>query len=1042
MVHLEQAASLIKNQFSEFFSDRLITQALSLISKNKVQPSFTRGEYKTRFIISGLIIDNPTIQTKVSFKYETKELKYNCQCQAGKKNELCEHVCAFFIYFVLSDYQEFLNQENASQTSMLDDSAVSPYEYGTYIKSPSKLQNTSGETYYTHLKYKLLDESIIPFPKLDDIQIENIGISFKTAHDIKNEILNQKHFTNHYAPHFYLNINGEENTSVSVFENFCLFDWKNGRAYHIPQKLKALIHHLKNEEQAQTPTRFFNKLQFHGLLGRLLIQFNDLPYTVEAPTAYHLSVYIEPAENKKNFYAAQIVLKDNSNNILPIPEILKYFVNHNGELAQFSSRIELSRFIDSFYSANSDEWKKFIYTHPKKNIFSQNIEALKSELNLIDYDEKTHHYYSMEYEYIFNFFEKIFKIFGESIIKSTEYISRDQTIVCLISRKNLELHIAQLFTETERMGIDLYFQSKKATRWNSNVSFNRNKEELNWFDLTISMTTQDLEFIKTLDFQNRHFSSEEEFVLLTDEDIQKINFIKKYLSEAEKVEEQSDPENKSFHLKLNRCRLFDLYEIYNQSGFDLLNDEEKEVCQKLLNIDKIPKVPFPTEIKGDPRHYQIIGFQWMHLLYELKLGACLADDMGLGKTFQTIAFIQSIIDQVDRILIVCPVSILINWAEEFKKFSNMGVNLYYGENRTLDDKNKIIITSYGLLRREAKDILSSIKWDVLILDEVQNLKNMRSQGAQAARLLNSQYRICLTGTPVENDLSEFYNIIDLTVPGIWGSTRNLNFFQKNKDARFIARDISRPFILRRTKNQVLKELPEKTEQIVYLNFTGEEKSLYAHRLTEVQQQFQNNTQSKKYGQILKDLLSLRQLCLWQDQNKKILSTKIEFMLEMLEQILDEGHQILIFSQFTTYLDLIQTRITQKNWSFSRIDGSYSIKRRQKQIELFQKGESSIFLISLKAGGLGLNLTEANYIFIMDPWWNPAVENQAIDRAYRIGQEKHVTVYRPIIKNSVEEKVLVLQDRKRELFRDLLDNKDGQDFSGKLSIDDFRMIISE
>jgi SNF2 family DNA or RNA helicase len=447
------------------------------------------------------------------------------------------------------------------------------------------------------------------------------------------------------------------------------------------------------------------------------------------------------------------------------------------------------------------------------------------------------------------------------------------------------------------------------------------------------------------------------------------------------------------------------------------------------------------------RSYQKSGYHWLNFLYENKLGACLADDMGLGKTLQAIAFIASKYNEMERVLIVCPVSILINWEKEFEKFSDIKPHIYHGGERHLPDDAKIILTSYGVMKREAEEIFGDKHFDCLILDEVQHLKNIRSLGAYAARKLNADFRICLTGTPVENDLAEFYNILDLSIPGIWG---DLQFVRtsSNTKSRLLARKTASPFILRRTKSQVLTDLPPKIENNVLLELKENEWDTYKNTLESIKNKIRSAPSKKKYGEILKGLLNLRQSCLWQVPTPgqtarldNISSTKIEFLIETLEQILEEGHQAIIFSQFTTYLDIIQQFLREKHWKLSRIDGSQSIKKRQQQVEQFQEGKTPVFLISLKAGGVGLNLTAASYVFIMDPWWNPAVEAQAIDRAHRIGQENKLTVYRPIIKGSVEEKVLELQEMKKQLFKDLLPDDDDNLFTGKLSMRDFEHLLT-
>ena len=536
-------------------------------------------------------------------------------------------------------------------------------------------------------------------------------------------------------------------------------------------------------------------------------------------------------------------------------------------------------------------------------------------------------------------------------------------------------------------------------------------------------------------------------IFLTKDQKELIKFIKRYTEyegiEKQKEEEEEDKngnKGKTFTLPFNRMRIFELSELKKLGIDGILTPEENALCEKLSTLENIPEYPPPPIIKKFARPYQKVGHNWFRFLYENQLGACLADDMGLGKTLQTIALIESIYDEIEKVLIVCPVSILINWAKEIEKFSNMDVAIYHGENRMLPKDEKIILTSYGVMKKEAETILSQYVFDVLILDEVQHLKNIRSQGAYSARKLKANFRICLTGTPVENDLAEFYNIIDLCVPGIWGDLQFVRTIS-NERIRYLARKIAGPFILRRTKSQVLSDLPPKTENTVYLELSQSERENYQNCLVNIKNRIHSSHPRKGHGEILKGLLELRQRCLWQKIENTTQSTKITFLIETLEQILEEGHQTIIFSQFTTYLDLMGKAISERHWKYSRIDGSQSIKKRQVQVNDFQEGRCPLFLISLKAGGFGLNLTAASYVFVMDPWWNPAVEAQAIDRAHRIGQKNILTVYRPIIKNSVEEKVLELQKIKRELFLDLLPEGDERVFTGKLSMKDFEYLFT-
>ena len=647
--------------------------------------------------------------------------------------------------------------------------------------------------------------------------------------------------------------------------------------------------------------------------------------------------------------------------------------------------------------------------------------------------------------------------FGDMIFRYSEYNPETRTLMLQISSSNLFNGLSRFHQDVHPFGVQVFYDRNEISRWSSRIRFERRSSSTKWFDLELNVSDMDLDIIKKADLDQGLALTKNGLVLIDREQKELLKFMKKYTKYEAKekvdengnpIEEEETPEDQNkFILPFNRASIFELFELKKLGIDGALTPEEEALCEKLANLEEVPKYPIPERLEGVMRSYQKTGYHWLRFLYENKLGACLADDMGLGKTLQAIAFISSQYEQMERVLIVCPVSILLNWEKEFEKFSDIKPHIYHGGERNLPDDAKVILTSYGVMKREAEEIFGDKHFDCLILDEVQHLKNIRSLGAYAARKLNADFRICLTGTPVENDLAEFYNILDLSIPGIWGDLQFVRTSSTTK-SRLLARKTASPFILRRTKAQVLTDLPPKIENNVLLELNEDEWKTYKNNLESIKNKIRSAPSKKKYGEILKGLLTLRQSCLWQVDKPgqtaridNISSTKIEFLVETLEQILEEGHQAIIFSQFTTYLDIIQQFLREKHWKLSRIDGSQSIKKRQQQVEQFQEGKTPVFLISLKAGGVGLNLTAASYVFIMDPWWNPAVEAQAIDRAHRIGQENKLTVYRPIIKGSVEEKVLELQEMKKQLFYDLLPDDDDNLFTGKLSMRDFEHLLT-
>ena len=766
----------------------------------------------------------------------------------------------------------------------------------------------------------------------------------------------------------------------------------------------------------------------------------------ESSTSKNIKLSVETVDEKGEFTTSPNFFKYISYN--PEFGFLNYFKNKN-DSSSFLSRFFYSLKTGAHFSRGE------ISFHPRKNIFFSILDLIEAGAKY-RFFAKQGHLIEVDLIDLKNILLLLEELYSKNVFKSLDVVPDTNQLLVSISKTQFFDHLFELKENLSSKDIELSSNKIEIKQWSGNIVVTREKKDRGWFDLNFDLTNHDLKIIGQADISKGLSVVDDQYYILTDEQKKLFTLIKRYLSESNdsKSENKDESARKQFYVPFNRARIFELVELNKLGVQDLLTPEEKEIVEKLSTLENLPKYDLPENLEQTLRAYQKTGYQWLRFLHEYKFGACLADDMGLGKTLQVISFLQSIHRADKKYLIICPVSIILNWEQEFKKFSSLPVDVYHGPGRNKELlKNNIILTSYGVLKKEYDTELFSQLFDVIVMDEVQSLKNIRSLGAIAARQLKSNFNICLTGTPVENDMNEFFNIIDLSIPGVWG---NLQTIKRNKQLKekVMIRHQAKPFILRRTKNQVLKDLPDKIEQRPFLQFSKEEEDFYFNMNEIIKSEILSAQKVKKYGIILKGLLKLRQSCLWQPRDEETsdsgmpvlkdhrhLSSKIRFLISQLEQILDEGHQVLVFSQFTSYLDLIQREIEQHHWTVSRIDGSYSVPKRQKQIESFQKGENKIFLISLKAGGVGLNLTAANYVFIMDPWWNPAVENQAIDRAYRIGQNKKVTVYRPLIKGSVEEKILELQLEKKALFDGLLGNDDNEElFSGKLSMKDFEYIL--
>lgn len=484
--------------------------------------------------------------------------------------------------------------------------------------------------------------------------------------------------------------------------------------------------------------------------------------------------------------------------------------------------------------------------------------------------------------------------------------------------------------------------------------------------------------------------------------------------------------------------------------------------EKLRKFDGVQPAAAPKLFAGELREYQKQGLGWLHFLREFQFGGCLADDMGLGKTIQVLALLEArrsrrlSKDETRRpSLVVAPKSLIFNWIEEAARFTpKLRVLNYTGVERKarLDSiaDYDLALTTYGTLRQDIAS-LKDVRFDYAILDESQAIKNATSQSAKACRLIAADHRLAMTGTPVENHLGELWSLFEFLNPGMLGRSTSLTGLTKaatggdSASLELLRRGLA-PFMLRRTKEQVLTELPEKTEQTLYCEMETDQRKAYdelrEYYRTLLQQRVAEVGMQKAKIYVLDALLRLRQAAchpaLIDPKKAKQSSAKLETLLEQLDEVVAEGHKALVFSQFTSLLDIVRKRIDERKITYEYLDGK--TRNRQQKVERFQTdAHCPLFLISLKAGGQGLNLTAADYVFILDPWWNPAVEAQAVDRAHRMGQTRRVFAYRLICRDTVEDKILELQKQKRDL-ADAIISADGSVIRS-LTSDDLQLLLS-
>ena len=462
----------------------------------------------------------------------------------------------------------------------------------------------------------------------------------------------------------------------------------------------------------------------------------------------------------------------------------------------------------------------------------------------------------------------------------------------------------------------------------------------------------------------------------------------------------------------------------------------------------------PSTLQGELRDYQYEGFQWMMRLAHWGAGACLADDMGLGKTIQAIALILARAPQGPT-LILAPTSVCINWLEEIQRFAPT-LNLHQfgtGDRQEMIDNAgpfDLIVSSYGLLQTEA-DRLVTKRWHTLVADEAHAIKNALTKRSKAAMALQADFKLITTGTPIENHLGELWNLFNFINPGLLGSLQNFNHryaqaIENNKDHELQQRlrKLLRPFILRRLKTDVLTELPPRTEVTLHIELSSGERAFYeALRRDAMDTLLATGDKSEhKQLKILAEIMKLRRACCHPSlvmEGSTLSSSKLQAFEELVDELLANKHKALVFSQFVGHLSIIRRLLDKKGVSYHYLDGSTPVPKRKIAVNSFQAGEGDLFLISLKAGGTGLNLTAADYVIHMDPWWNPAVEDQASDRAHRMGQMRPVTVYRLVAKDTIEDKIVELHKHKRDLASSLLE---GGEVSGKMSVEEMMALIKD
>ncbi|NAS19391.1 serine/threonine protein phosphatase [Clostridium butyricum] len=492
-----------------------------------------------------------------------------------------------------------------------------------------------------------------------------------------------------------------------------------------------------------------------------------------------------------------------------------------------------------------------------------------------------------------------------------------------------------------------------------------------------------------------------------------------------------DNKNKDGKINIGRNKAVVLNNYIKDKKLDFIEGTDiiEDISKKLYNLKKI-KFKVPKNLNAELRKYQITGFNWFKNLSYLGFGGILADEMGLGKTIQTIAFLLS--EKNKTTLIVAPTSLIYNWKNEFYKFApSMKIGIVHGlkDERSEVLKNfknyDVILTTYGTLRNDEEEY-KSIKFDYCILDEGQNIKNPVAQNTTSVKNINAENRFVLTGTPIENNLIELWSIFDFLMPGYLDSVNTFkNKFVNKNDSVIELQKYIKPFMLRRLKKDVIKELPEKIEKNHYVELAKEQKKLYVSYVNDIKEKMESEEFKDDKITIFSYLTKLRQLCLDPSviyDNYKGKNSKSDELISILHDYIEDNHKILVFSQFTSVLKNISNKLDEEKINHMYLDGSVNASKRLELVQEFNENKNiKVFLISLKAGGTGLNLTSADIVVHFDPWWNPAVEEQATDRAHRIGQKNIVQVIKLISEGTIEDKIINMQEEKKKLINDVIDS---------------------
>ena len=709
---------------------------------------------------------------------------------------------------------------------------------------------------------------------------------------------------------------------------------------------------------------------------------------------------------------------------------------------------------------SNGDFKKRSVRSEAKSCLTDAFDSISEELSSIDFDGEKWIITGNDCALEAPLYTIPYKLFGADIFSGMKRHSEMK-----VGAKALYESLPALHELLKSEGIPLYFKGKLVvtSRWDFTFDAgSRAGEGIDWFEIKPEISCDGV-LLDEDAWQNALGHSgvvegEETIEVLSSNTQKVLSAIGKVYGGSIRKQEEREI------VSVPRLQILDWVELRKLGVNIRLSAGDEALIKRLTGFEKIEKKELPEKLKAKLRHYQKEGYYWLAFLYEHRFGACLADDMGLGKTLQAITLLAAIKEGKVRPpgggikdekrppqLIVVPPSLLFNWESEIMKFyPSLTVYCYAGAERVREfHGHDIILTTYGVVRRDI-ELLEKISFNVIIFDEAQAVKNIYASTTGAVRRLRGYFKLVVTGTPMENHLGEYFSSLDLALPGLLGEYEQFKKYLKADASANL--DIivkrTRPFVLRRTKERILKELPAKTETDIYLELTGKQKVLY-HKTVEmiksdISAAYANKNAAQASIVALTAILKLRQLCISPrlvDSAADAKSPKIEFLCTKLRELIDEEHSSLVFSQFTSFLDILEEELIRERIPYCRLDGSTPTAKRRRLVENFQNSDIPlVFLLSLKAGGQGLTLTKASYVFHLDPWWNPAVENQASDRAHRIGQKNKVNITRLLMHHTIEEKMMVLKEKKMALFNAIMEDSKKPKQGSSISKEDFEFLL--